>query len=140
MAREMGATHVISVNLPMQGVAAHPRNVFQVVNRCFQIMQSRTENDWRGQSDLVISPHVRNMQWDCFGSAMQLIDAGEQAALEALPRFTPCSIQIKTRPGHSRMSSAVPLPRCRPDAHARFKTCFTVPCSFSILLWSNMIA
>jgi NTE family protein len=86
-AREMGATHVISMNLPMQGIAAQPRNVFQVVNRCFQIMQSRTESDWRRHSDLVISPNVHGMQWDCFGSAMQLIDAGEQAALEALPQI-----------------------------------------------------
>jgi hypothetical protein len=50
-------------------------------------MQSRTEHDWRRQSDLVISPDVRQMQWDCFGSAMQLIEAGEQAALQVLPQI-----------------------------------------------------
>ena len=71
----------------MQRAANLPSNMFQVVNRCFQIMQSRTEDGWREQSDLVIAPDVRGVEWDGFKSAAQLMEAGEQAALAALPQI-----------------------------------------------------
>ena len=61
--------------------------MFQVVNRCFQILQSRTEGGWRELSDVVIAPDVRGVQWDGFKSAAQLVEAGEQAALAALPHI-----------------------------------------------------
>lgn len=83
--RKLGATHVISVQLPMQGPTAPPGNVFEVVNRCFQIMQTRMEENWRRCSDVVIEPDVRAMQWDAFGCGEKLIEAGENAALAALP-------------------------------------------------------
>ena len=41
--------------------------MFQVVNRCFQIMQTRTEDSWRRESDLVITPDVSRIEWDGFG-------------------------------------------------------------------------
>ena len=59
LARMLGATHVISLHLPMQGAAAIPTNMFHVINRCFQILHSRTEITWRQHSDLVIEPDVR---------------------------------------------------------------------------------
>ncbi len=85
LARELGATHVISVHLPAQDRTCAPTNMFQVVNRCFQIMQTRTEQSWRLESDLVIAPAVNSMAWDAFGSGEALIRAGEAAALAALP-------------------------------------------------------
>ncbi len=85
LARQLGATHVISVHLPAQDRACPPTNMFQVVNRCFQIMQTRTEQSWRLESDLVITPAVNGMAWDAFGSGPALIQAGETAALAALP-------------------------------------------------------
>jgi NTE family protein len=86
--RHMGATHVVSVHLPMQqSVSSGPANMFEVINRCFQIMQARTEQEWRRYSDLVITPDVTGMEWDAFGSADKLIQAGEIAALEALPKI-----------------------------------------------------
>jgi len=87
LARLLGATHVISLHLPMQGAAAMPTNMFHVINRCFQILHSRTEISWRQHSDLVIEPEVRGMEWDAFDSATQLINAGEEAARQALPRI-----------------------------------------------------
>jgi NTE family protein len=87
LTRLLGATHVISVHLPMQGAAAMPTNMFHVINRCFQIMHSRTEITWRQHSDLVIEPDVRRMEWDAFESAAQLVKAGEEAARQALPRI-----------------------------------------------------
>jgi NTE family protein len=107
LARQLGATHVISLHLPMQGSAASPTNMFQVVNRCFQILQSQTEAAWRQYSDLVIEPDVRGMEWDAFDSAMQLVRAGEEAARAALPRIQEWLAQppaagaraVRARPG-----------------------------------------
>jgi NTE family protein len=90
LARMLGATHVISLHLPMQGAAAMPTNMFHVINRCFQILHSRTEITWRQHSDLVIEPDVRGMEWDAFDSAAQLLKAGEEAARQALPRIQAC--------------------------------------------------
>jgi predicted acylesterase/phospholipase RssA len=86
--RAMGASHVISVHLPMQqAVGPGATNMFQVINRCFQIMQTHAEKEWRDNSDMVIVPDVTGMEWDAFGSADKLIQAGEIAALEAVPKI-----------------------------------------------------
>jgi hypothetical protein len=45
MKRVLGATHVISLHLPMQGAAATPTNMFHVISRCFQILQSHGATD-----------------------------------------------------------------------------------------------
>ena len=97
LARLLGATHVISLHLPMQGAAATPTNMFHVINRCFQILHSRTEVTWRQHSDLVIEPDVRGIEWDAFQSAKQLMNAGEQAARQALPRIQQWIEQPKER-------------------------------------------
>jgi hypothetical protein len=66
LARQLGATHVISVQLPAGGPHATPGNLFQVVHRCFQILQSTSEHSWRSESDLVIAPDVRGVRLGCF--------------------------------------------------------------------------
>ena len=87
LARQMGATHVISVHLPVAPGDRPPGNVFQVVNRCFQIMQSRNEHAWRNDSDLVIAPDVCGIDWDGFLHGPALLKAGEAAALAAIPKI-----------------------------------------------------
>jgi NTE family protein len=87
VARKLGATRVVSVHLPMQGNAAPPSNMFQVVNRSFQIMQKRMEEGWRRVSDAVIVPEVHGVEWDEFSSATKLIEAGERAAEAVLPEI-----------------------------------------------------
>jgi NTE family protein len=87
LGRQLGATHVISVHLPAGGPGAQPTNLFQVVHRCFQIMQSNSEHNWRSESDLVIAPDVGGVTWDAFGRGTELIEAGEAAALAALPKI-----------------------------------------------------
>ena len=84
LCRQLGATHVISVHLPAQAGGTAPENMFQVVNRCFQIMQARTEASWRAHSDLVIAPDVRGIPWDGFSSGTRMVEAGEAAARAAL--------------------------------------------------------
>jgi NTE family protein len=85
--RQMGATHILSVCLPVNGEGFDARNMFQVINRCFQIMQRRTEREWRAASNLVIEPKVDGMAWDGFEHADRLIESGEKAARAALPRI-----------------------------------------------------
>jgi len=87
LARKMGATHVISVTLPMQAPAVVPSNMLQVVNRCFQILQHRAEDTWRRHSDLIISPDVTGVEWDGFKCGQDMIRAGELAAEAALPQI-----------------------------------------------------
>ncbi len=83
--RRLGATRVVSVALQAPGTVSDPRNMMQVVNRCFQILQGQTEREWRRSSDLVIEPDVSDFAWDSFGSSAALIDAGRKAAEAALP-------------------------------------------------------
>ena len=85
LARELGATHVVSVHLPAPCCPRPPADVFQVIRRCFQIMQIRSENGWRQASDLVITPDLRTIEWDAFESGAELVKAGEAAALAAVP-------------------------------------------------------
>jgi NTE family protein len=85
LCRDLGATHVIAVHLATQWDAYEPGNMFQVVNRCFQIMQSRAEPNWRAHADLVISPDVSGVEWDGFANGAGLIEAGAVAARRALP-------------------------------------------------------
>jgi NTE family protein len=102
LARKMGATHVISACLPMQGPAVAPGNMLQVVNRCFQILQSRAEEGWRLHSDIIVTPDVTGVAWDGFKSGVEMIEAGERAAEAVLPQvkkwLEPAYIAAATRP------------------------------------------
>jgi NTE family protein len=86
--RRMGATHVISVALPSPVETLDPRNMLSVVTRCFQILTTRSEAQWRRHSNVVIVPDVKEIAWDSFESAHQLIEAGERAAMAVLPQIT----------------------------------------------------
>jgi NTE family protein len=85
--RRMGATHVVSVAMPPPTETVDPRNMLSVVTRCFQILNTRTESDWRRYSNVVISPEVKDVGWNSFESAHRLIEAGERAAKAALPKI-----------------------------------------------------
>jgi NTE family protein len=84
--KQMGVSHVVSVVLPAAG-ATDPQSLFAVVHRCFQILSSRTEHEWRRHSSVVITPKVRDVAWDGFQSCANLIQAGEQAAEQAMPHI-----------------------------------------------------
>jgi NTE family protein len=79
--RRMGATHVV----PAETV--DPHNMLSVVTRCFQIMNGRTESQWRRHSNAVISPEVKDVGWNSFESARVLIEAGERATRMVLPQI-----------------------------------------------------
>jgi NTE family protein len=85
LARQLGATHVISVTVPPPAVARPPSDMLQVVRRCFQIMQRHGESTWRNASDLVLVPDLKSVEWNGFDAGPDLVRAGEAAALDALP-------------------------------------------------------
>jgi NTE family protein len=85
LARDLGATHVVSVSLPPPPCRRPPADVFQVVRRCFQIMQRRSEATWRNASDLVLTPDLKSIEWNGFEAGPELVTAGEAAAMAALP-------------------------------------------------------
>jgi NTE family protein len=85
--RRMGATHVVSVAIPMPTESVDPRNMLSVVTRCFQIMTARTEAQWRRHSNIVITPEVREIGWNSFESAHLLVEAGERAAKAVMPQI-----------------------------------------------------
>jgi len=87
LARKMGATHVISVCIPNQDDTFRAHNMFEVINRCFQIMMAHNEDVWRKNSDLILTPDVGAIPWDGFENAKRMIEAGERAAEGALPQI-----------------------------------------------------
>ena len=78
--RGLGAQRVLAVSLGALAVAEDPRNAWNVVNRCFQILQRRTEQEWRALSDWVIEPEVGEFGWDAFRGADAMIAVGRRAA------------------------------------------------------------
>jgi NTE family protein len=87
LCRQLGATHVISVQLPSRAPGAQPSNMLGVIYRCFQILQSTSEHGWRNETDLVIAPDVGAIEWNGFARGRELVEAGEAAALRALPKI-----------------------------------------------------
>ncbi len=85
--RSLGLRRILSVALPPAPVAAEPSSMFGVVNRCFQIMQRRTERFWREASDWIITPDVTGVAWDDFTQLDRLIAAGMKAAESMLPQL-----------------------------------------------------
>ena len=74
LARELGATHVISVALPAPPCRRPPKDVFQVIRRCFQIMQGRSEDGWRARER---SRHRAGSQVDRMERVRERTGAGE---------------------------------------------------------------
>jgi NTE family protein len=85
-AKKMGADVVISVVLEAESVQK-PRTVIDVIGRSFSIVRLQADQAWEAKSDVVISPKVREFAWDDFVKTPQLVAAGEEAAIAALPRI-----------------------------------------------------
>jgi hypothetical protein len=74
------------VCLPAAVPGTLPRNVFQVVNRCFRSCRAARKTAG-ARNDLVIAPDVRGVGWNDFGDGPRLVQAGEAAAVAALPEI-----------------------------------------------------
>lgn len=80
----LGAEVVIAVYLEA-GSAGEPRTFTDVLSRSFNIIQKHADLEWRQHSDVVIEPDVKSFVWDDFSKSGEMIRAGEEAALKALP-------------------------------------------------------
>lgn len=105
----VGVRRVISVALPPPVVSSEPGSMFAVVNRCFQIMQRRSEQHWRRHSDVVITPDVCAVAWDDFTSVERLIAAGEAAAESVVAQLRRAPVVIESH-GNAVLPVAATLP------------------------------
>lgn len=81
----MGADVIIAVFLDAEAMVK-PTNFTDVIGRSFTIIQRHADLAWRAKADVVIEPRVRDFAWDDFAKTPQLIAAGEEATLAAMPR------------------------------------------------------
>ncbi len=82
--RQLGAPYVVAVVLRAADCVVDRTNMLGVMNRCIQILQASTEQEWKKCSDLVLEPEVGEFAWDAFDKADQLIMAGRLAARAAM--------------------------------------------------------
>jgi len=82
--REFEVDCVIGVHLK-NGAQKKPSNLFQVIDKAFQIAGRRGEPEWRRDCDILIEPDTREFGWDDFKRCDEIIQAGERAAWSMLP-------------------------------------------------------
>ncbi len=80
----LGAEVVIAVYLEA-GAVDEPRTFTDVLSRSFTIIQKHADLEWRKEADVIIEPDVTPFLWDDFSKTSELVRAGEEAALKALP-------------------------------------------------------
>lgn len=95
--RRMGADVVISVVLEAESMQ-RPKTVIDVIGRSFSIVRLQADMAWEAKSDVVITPRVREFAWDDFLRTPQIVAAGEEAAIEALPRIQEALRRATERP------------------------------------------
>jgi NTE family protein len=84
--RLMGANVVIAVFLEAERMEK-PKSIVDVIGRSFSIVRLQADVGWRAKADAVITPSVNEFAWDDFARTADLVAAGEQAALKALPHL-----------------------------------------------------
>jgi NTE family protein len=92
----LGAELIIAVYLE-GGVSGEPRTFTDVLSRSFTIIQKHADLEWRKEADVIIEPDVTPFVWDDFSKTSQLVRAGEEAALKALPAIR-AALERKTVP------------------------------------------
>ena len=92
----LGAELVIAVYLEA-GSVDEPRTFTDVLSRSFTIIQKHADLEWRKEADIIIEPDVTPFLWDDFSKTSELVRAGEEATLKALPAIR-TAIESKTVP------------------------------------------
>jgi NTE family protein len=92
----LGAELIIAVYLEAASVQ-EPRTFTEVLSRSFNIIQKHADLEWRKEADIIIEPDVTPFLWDDFSRASELIRAGEEATLKALPAIR-VALESKTPP------------------------------------------
>lgn len=92
----LGAELIIAVYLEA-GAPEEPRTFTDVLSRSFTIIQKHADLEWRREADVIIEPDVTPFLWDDFSKTSQLVRAGEEATLKALPAIR-SALERKTIP------------------------------------------
>jgi len=90
----LGAEVVIAVYLEA-ATDGEPRTFTEVLSRSFTIIQKHADNQWRQHADVIIEPDVTPFVWDDFSKTTEMIRAGEEATLKALPAIR-AALESKT--------------------------------------------
>jgi NTE family protein len=90
----LGAELVIAVYLEA-GAVDEPRTFTDVLSRSFTIIQKHADLEWRKEADIIVEPDVTPFVWDDFSKTGELVRAGEEAALKALPALR-AALESKT--------------------------------------------
>jgi NTE family protein len=80
----LGAELIIAVYLEA-ATTGEPRTFTDVLSRSFSIIQKHADLEWRQHADVIIEPNVTPFAWDDFSKTAEMIRAGEEATLQALP-------------------------------------------------------
>lgn len=102
----LGAELIIAVYLEA-GAVEEPRTFTDVLSRSFTIIQRHADLEWRKEADVIIEPDVTPFLWDDFSKTSQLVRAGEEAALKALPAIR-AALERKTVPAEERENTQSP--------------------------------
>jgi NTE family protein len=87
-ARQIGAEVVLGSYLNSHWADYRmPRHIFEVIGQCFSIAQSKLYDASKREADLIVEPDVAGFSYDAFASADELIERGEGAARQELPRI-----------------------------------------------------
>ena len=92
----LGAELIIAVYLEA-GTVNEPRTFTDVLSRSFTIIQKHADLEWRKEADVIIEPDVTPFLWDDFSKTGELVRAGEEATLKALPAIR-AALESKTVP------------------------------------------
>lgn len=79
------------------GSDSEPRTFTDILSRSFTIIQKHADLEWRKQADIILEPNVAPFLWDDFSKTTELVRAGEDAALKALPAIR-AALEAKTTP------------------------------------------
>ena len=92
----LGAEVVIAVYLEA-GNVEKPRTFTDILSRSFTIIQKHADLEWRQNADVILEPDVTPFVWDDFTRSSEMIRAGEEAAIKALPAIR-AAIEAKRAP------------------------------------------
>ncbi len=87
MAKRLGATKVIAVDIGFCVKKGKLDNLFQMFIQSIQILGEELDSYQSMQADVIIKPDLRNIDQFAFNLAKKVISEGEKAAEEALPRL-----------------------------------------------------
>jgi len=83
----LGARRVLAIDVGFSNWrGAAPTNLFQVLCRSINAAQKHRNPSWEKFADVVITPCVKDLEWDSFDRADEAIHAGREAMERALPR------------------------------------------------------